>query len=748
MNPASQPNSTNGQPASPALSLDDIYFTLFRHKWLILGFICLGIIAAAALQVLRPPPYISKAKLMVLYVKDIRPSITASNQDELIMPVDLGPVVNSEMEIIKSLDVAKMVVDEVGPQRILAKLGGGTDRNAAIGTVASGVDVEVPPGTAILTVSFKHRDPDLVQPLLGVLLKVYQHRHIQVREKTQERDEYYTSERDKLNSEISKIDLELKQLKTQGQVIFYEDAEREYDTRISAAKDDLTSAERDLEEHKLLLGPPPASVADTNAANPFEDALPPDTIAGYTAIAADLETYKRREHDYIFRDGLADLHPFLLRVREQIGLLEKQKAELEAKFPALKQVVLSSKPSGTNSEAGAPPAADDLKTLTAKVAARQKILDKLQTEAARVLEIEPKLRKLERERDEAQRKYDSVVGQLSSTLGNSSQGAAPPINMSEVQSPTPPVKDLKKFHKLLAGVFGGCAAMGFALAFAFDLVIDRTIRRSRDIERHLRLPVFLAIPDTSWTAGIRWPWRTSRQQALAKPQTPAPDNGSGQQSMAIVRWSQEHLLTTYTEGLRERLMTYFEVHNLNLKKPKLVAVTGCTAGSGVTTLATGLAAELSKTGDGNVLYVDMNGGQGAAHPFYKGKPGLGLAQALEPEGKADARVEEKLYLANLNDRSNGKTEQMPSSRFNQLVPKLKASDYDYIIFDMPQVSPTSPTPRLAAHMDIVLLVLESEKTGQQPAARAAALMREARANVAAILNKCRPHVPERLSQDL
>ena len=50
-------------------------------------------------------------------------------------------------------------------------------------------------------------------------------------------------------------------------------------------------------------------------------------------------------------------------------------------------------------------------------------------------------------------------------------------------------------------------------------------------------------------------------------------------------------------------------------------------------------------------------------------------------------------------------------------------------------------------MDITLLVLESEKTGQQAAARAGALMREARANVAAVLNKQRSRVPADLSQD-
>ena len=58
------------------------------------------------------------------------------------------------------------------------------------------------------------------------------------------------------------------------------------------------------------------------------------------------------------------------------------------------------------------------------------------------------------------------------------------------------------------------------------------------------------------------------------------------------------------------------------------------------------------------------------------------------------------------------------------MPKLKASDYDYIIFDMPPVSQTSVTARLAGLMDMVLLVIESEKTDRdvvQQASRCCAI---------------------------
>ena len=79
------------------------------------------------------------------------------------------------------------------------------------------------------------------------------------------------------------------------------------------------------------------------------------------------------------------------------------------------------------------------------------------------------------------------------------------------------------------------------------------------------------------------------------------------------------------------------------------------------------------------------------------------------------------------------------------MPDLKMNGYDYIVFDMPPVSQTSMTPRLSGHMDMVFLVIESEKTSQHRAVEASELMRGAQARVAAILNKCKAHVPAAIS---
>ncbi|HEY1789406.1 MAG TPA: hypothetical protein VGJ73_14700, partial [Verrucomicrobiae bacterium] len=197
--------------------------------------------------------------------------------------------------------------------------------------------------------------------------------------------------------------------------------------------------------------------------------------------------------------------------------------------------------------------------------------------------------------------------------------------------------------------------------------------------------------------------------------------------------------------LRDRLILYFEVKNFT-HKPKLVAVTGAGKGTGVSTVASGLAASLSEIGDGNVLLVDMNLENGAAQQFYKGKACCGLDTVLASETKKDALVQENLYVVNGNADSGGFSQSLPK-RFTALVPKLKASEYDYIIFDMPVVSPSSITSHMARFMDITLLVVESEKTGREVVEQANAWLTEVGASVGVVLNKTHQYVPKQLHQE-
>jgi len=125
-------------------------------------------------------------------------------------------------------------------------------------------------------------------------------------------------------------------------------------------------------------------------------------------------------------------------------------------------------------------------------------------------------------------------------------------------------------------------------------------------------------------------------------------------------------------------MTYFEVQNMNLKKPKLVGVTACGKGrSGVTTLASGIAAGLSRTSNGNVAARGHEKRAGSGPFILQWPAGCGLSDVLEPGNQAEAQVERNLFVASMQEETGRPNTRMEPAGFTQLMPKIKASNYDY-----------------------------------------------------------------------
>jgi Mrp family chromosome partitioning ATPase len=321
------------------------------------------------------------------------------------------------------------------------------------------------------------------------------------------------------------------------------------------------------------------------------------------------------------------------------------------------------------------------------------------------------------------RNYSATLEQarIDETLGNGRVS-----NIIQIQRPSPPFADRSKANKLFGMILGGGVLAGFAWAFFIELYFDRSIKRPVDVERALPAPLFISIPAVR--ASLLLNGKSNASNGAATNGIP-PD-------AALTP------LTAFHETLRDRLIGFFESINLN-HKPKLVAVTGLSRKAGVSTTAAGLARSLSETGEGNVLLVDMNVDHGMAQQFNHGRA-CGIDDVLE--SRQNAQAEQNLYIVVENSQSDRLSRNMPQ-RFTKLVPKLKASDFDYIIFDMPPVSQISITPRLASFMDMVLLVVESGKTDRELVRRATQLLGESEVHVGVVLNKTRTYVPARLYQE-
>ena len=157
------------------MTLSDVYYILFRHKWLITILSVLAIAAALVARSQCTVPYQSEAKLMVKYVHENKPP-ERIGPDAQPGDVNGENAVNSEIEILTSMDLASNVVDALGAARILAQAGGGSNRIAAASVVRGGL-VAVPTRSDVITLVYAHPDPDMVQPILSQLIAAYIKKH-------------------------------------------------------------------------------------------------------------------------------------------------------------------------------------------------------------------------------------------------------------------------------------------------------------------------------------------------------------------------------------------------------------------------------------------------------------------------------------------------------------------------------------------------------------------------------------------
>ena len=742
MNQFSPNNSQNSAAPDTGFSLDDIYFTFFRHKFLISGCVVLGLLAALVARMVTPPMYSSKATLRVSYVAEEAPvNAGDANGPRIVIPMaTMESIPNTEIEIMRSRDVCVEVAGIVGPDKILAAYGGGNDTNAAAGLIKVGLGPMAPKRSDVIIVFFEHRDKSVVQPTLNALVNTYFRHHAMVHLGLGSEDAWLVTQLENLRNELVETERDLESLMRSNKVSSISETRGFYLRQIERLTGEWLTAKTDL----ALLTARMGIAAGTNTTNSSDTKLsaplPRNVIREYSDIVTRLQYLENHERRLI-SEGLKPAHPYVQDARIEMAQRSAAKLALETKYPMLENVGSAVSMTSTNTESDM----GRIHDLTATVTVYEQQIANMNAEVASISKLEPRMMDLQRKHDLQLAQYEKLSSKVKGF--DSRAGRVPGVKF--IENPTLPIKSDERTKKIILGVLGGFAGLGIVIAVLLDYVFDRSIKRSVDIERHLRQKVFFAIPDTFWKNSLKLPWRSENKSIRKRtPEEIAANKGE----TGIAPWNPLHHLRPYTEGLRERLVTYFEI-NGNYHKPKLVGLTSCGDGAGVTTLANGLAASLSLTGDGNVLLVDLNGGNGVAHSFYKGKPGCGVSKHSkdEDEDEEDSpNPTTKLALAKLEarDKTQNKLAKILPEGFDTIVPNLETSEYDFIVFDMAPVAHTSPTPRLASQMDVILMVFESEKTGVKAAQQASVLMQESRANMANVINKCRRYVPAKLTEGL
>ena len=654
------------------IHLSDILFALFKRKRTIILCAVVGIIAAAAFYFFYPPVYESQAKLLVRYVTE-RSAVDPIEAEKAAAASSNSAdrVIDTEIEILTSWDLAVQVAQALGPKRLLPPAtdlltkvahaiglkhpSAAPTESEAAGAISSGLKVISSKGSNIILVSYKNRNPEIATLVLQELLSRYFVKHLEVHRSAGAFD-FVAQQTDQVRARLNQTEDALKSLKEKTGIASLKEGSAALTSEVARTQEALNTSEAELAEQKA--------------------------------------------------------------VASQIGESKAKKWGTKGQPSEKSPVSAKARVAGIEAKIGT------LKTKLRDVQQRSKQLS----------ELAPQIEDLERKKEMDAANYKYFAASLEKARVDEALDPSKMPNISAVQRPCPPILVTKKRVKIAMGLAGGGIALGIALALLRGLVLSKTVGRPLQLETQLDIPLMLSIPYANGQFALPRNGSPANPEALA----------TRRHHPKLAPWDAGHFIRPYCDAIRDRLGLYFELNHLT-HKPKLVGVTGFSEEAGTSTLAAGLAASLSETNDGKVLLVDVNLGPQQVHPFFKGKPAYPLNAALKPDDTI-ASASENLYLATVGS-PNGGPAQLGLKRFFDMMPNLKASDFDYIIFDMPPLAQTSPTWGMAAFMDKLLLVVEAEKNNREVIKRSYGKLLAERNNVAVVVNKTRSYVPKWLDSE-
>jgi succinoglycan biosynthesis transport protein ExoP len=743
------------------LGVRDILYILFRHKKKIVVLGLLGIVAAAAVFLNRSAAYESKAKLLVDYVLSRNLADSVESEVGTSSGRSMKSVLNAELEILTSRDLALKVAEKIGPEKILPDAEPEATALGASLAIYRGLTVQNGRDSQVISVSYRNKDPELAVEILNEFVGQYFLMHLEVHRSGGA--VYETTKRlDEVKGELSKVDSDLLELSKIRDITAITEQLVLLGQRKTKAEEELMLAQAEVVGLQARL-----AAAEGRISPPVDD----ETIEIPKAQASDEEAEE-------YRKALAQIDGFELarsqilntytegsdRAKTNQRRLDEAKAKrakMLKKSPNLARTVLSL-PGGTPGAGLQEASLDEARGQLFSLMARSKfLLDRktaIEADYKSLADLAPQVADLERKKRLVAEKFAlaSVAQQQAvSDQALISSDITKMPNIDIIEHPSIAVVAGSKTTMMLAVALGGGGlAFGIALALLIELFLDNSIKRPDEIESRLRLPLMLSIPLLK-VPEVRNGSRGKRRLLTGEGKAKRNGNGNGnsetagggsemipdpQSSAPPSRWDHDHFIRPFTDAIRDRVGHQFDVNGMK-HKPKLVALTGFSDDAGTSTLAASLAASFAETVDGKVLFVDLNGDSDEEAEQIAGDSSDENLVTQDGEGEVGFREQsENLFVATIPTQ-NGKSKRFLPSKLYDLLPQFKSSDFEFIIFDMPLIDPMSPTMAMAGFMDKVLLVVDAGKTGRDVLKRSYEELIATRADVSTILNKTSDSLP-------
>ena len=660
---------------APVQNLDlAAFIRIVAHwRWLILGALALGLLAAVAVTMLTTPVYRS---WVTLEVNPPTVEIMDEKSGDRSTPVSNWDFVTTQVGLLKSRSIAERAAQDLNlaNNKDFAGSEGDASSRLEIATdkIANGLKAEVPEQGQLIEFSFDSESPGLSAAIANQLAESF------INSNLQRRYDASSYARNFLERQIAKTRGELE--KSERQLVAYAQAQGIINTGSGEAGATSTDANSIQGESLIALNKALADAIARRVA--AEGAYRAGTAVGATSevTASALGLRQSRaslQAEYQDKRTLMKPdHPDMLALKSRIDELDRQISRETAQASSGRSNTLL---------------ADYRGALAAESALRSRVAG-LKGDVLNLRGRSIQYNILQREVDTNRSLYDALLQRYKEVGVAGGIGSAPVSIVDRAEVPASPYKP-NLLTNILVGMGLGLLT-GLALAIALEFFYD-TIKTREDVRNKLGLACLGAVPKTSS--------KDMLFEELKDPRSIVSEAYSA--VVASLRFSTD-------QGL-----------------PKTLLITSTRSGEGKSSSSLALAQNFARRGS-SVVLVDCD----LRKPAFKAASDkVGLTQLLTDDGE---ELRQHIVPTNFPDLwllpsgpiPPNPADLLSTGRFRAILHEL-SEHFDIVICDAPPVLGLADALLLSSIVGNVMFVVESGKTRTKAALEALGMVRTTGAHI-------------------
>jgi uncharacterized protein involved in exopolysaccharide biosynthesis len=459
---------------------------------LIGGVFAAVVLAAVALTFLPSPLYEASSRVLVKTFREdpSRPGIVGDRIPPPSRAVTQDEVMNTEVQILTERELAEKVIGSFGLAKIYPALAAKADNPAeamelAVHKFRKQLQVTAVRKSSVITVSFRHSDPQLAAAAVNRLVDLFKEKHLAVHSEPQ--SSFITSQLAAYEEKLKASERNLQEYQQKSRVYSLEEQRAlllrqrtEFDSSYKIAWENISEGKRKVDSLKAQM----------------------------RALRGQKERYTQTDRDKIITDAKARLLELQLKEQDlrrrytegnSLVVAAKREVEMVDTFireqeKLLEHTVRTGNPVYQNMETDLFRAEAELNSQTAKAEVLKADLKDIEAQLAALDLTESRIQNLKRELAINEKNYRSYADTHEDASISEAMNRLKLSNISVVEAavvPAKPVKPKKKLNLaagLVLGLFSGLAAAFLAESLA------ATFSDPQTVEKQLGLPVLVTIP--------------------------------------------------------------------------------------------------------------------------------------------------------------------------------------------------------------------------------------------------------------